>query len=193
MDSNMVMSDAEPPPPVTIAAAAVVQLRELVFSLEKATQMAKQLPATSDQTYLSQIYSTLHQAHHSLSSFLLATQSQIPLLPPLPQPFPLVATENSLSSSNGAANEGFGEPMQVGEENKAEAEENSKISIGKVEERMRKCFIINKRPKRRLSPSSAAVAEEKRISDGRFVRGVEGFGPKGEKLRALDLVYQFHC
>ncbi|XP_022770341.1 radixin-like [Durio zibethinus] len=187
----MAMTEAQqqPPPP------AAVQLTELVFLLEQANQMAKQLPATSDPTYLFQIYSSLHQAHHSLSSFLSATQTQfhVPPPPPPPQPpLPPVAAENSLSSATGAANEDGSEPMQVGDENEAEAEENSKTSIDKVEEKMRECFIKNKRAKRQLSPSSAVVAEERRICEDRFVGGIMGFDPLGEKLRALDLVYQFH-
>ena len=80
----------------------------------------------------------------------------------------------------------------MGDENEAEADENSKTSIDKVEERMRECFIKNKRTKRQLSPSSAVMAEEERICEDRFVGGNKGFDPLGDKLRALDLVYQFH-
>ncbi|XP_022759988.1 uncharacterized protein LOC111306361 [Durio zibethinus] len=190
MDGNMTMTEPEPPSQLLPPPAAAIQLTELVFSLEQATQMAKQLPATSDPSYLSQIYSSLHHANHSLSSFLSATQTQCP---PFPQPpLPLVAAENSLSSATGAANEDGSEPMQVGDDNEAEAEGNSKTSIDKVEERMRECFIMNKRAKRQLSPSSAAAAEERRISEDRFVGGVKGFDPLGDKLRALDLVYKFH-
>ncbi|XVF79969.1 hypothetical protein PTKIN_Ptkin15bG0032800 [Pterospermum kingtungense] len=194
-NNNMAMTGAQPPPqlPLPPPPAAAVQLTELVFSLEQATQMAKQLPTTSDSTYLLQIYSSLHQAHQSLSSFLSATQTQFSIPPPPSLlPLPLVAAENSLSSTTGAAYEDGSEPMQVGDENEAEAEENSKTSIDKVEERMRDCFIKNKRAKRRLSPSSAAVAEERRVWEDRFVGGVMGFDSLGDKLRALDLVYQFH-
>ncbi|XWS46003.1 hypothetical protein CRYUN_Cryun14cG0027700 [Craigia yunnanensis] len=194
MDSNMAMTEAQPPPqlPIPPSPAAAVQLTELVFSLEQATQMAKQLPATSDSTYLLQIYSSLYQAHHSLSSFLSTTQTQFSIPPPPQPPLSLVAAENSLSSATGAAYEDGSEPMQVGDENEAEAEENSKTSIDKVEERMRECFIKNKRAKRQLSPSSAAMAEERRICEDRFVGGVKVFDPLGDTLRALDLVYQFH-
>ncbi|KAB2070194.1 hypothetical protein ERO13_A08G129400v2 [Gossypium hirsutum] len=189
MENNMSMAEAQLTPP----AAAAVQLTDLVYSLEQATQMAKQLPVTSDPTYLFQIHSSLHRAHHSLSSFLSAAQTQFPV-PPHPQHLPPpVAAENSLSSATGAANENGSDPMQVGDENETEAEENSKTSIDKVEERMRECFFIkNKRVKRQLSPSSAALAEERRVCDDRFVGGIMGFDPAGEKLRALDLVYQFH-
>ncbi|OMP00529.1 hypothetical protein COLO4_12626 [Corchorus olitorius] len=188
----MAMTEAEPPP-LPQPSAVAAQLTELVFSMEQATQMAKQLPATSDPNYLLQIYSSLHQAHHSLSSFLSATQAQFSVHPLPPQPpLQIAAAENSLSSATGAANEDGSEPMQMGDENEAEAEENSKTSIDKVEERMRECFIKNKRAKRQLSPSYAAVTEERRIDEDRFAGGGKGFDPMRDKLRALDLVYQFH-
>ena len=76
--------------------------------------------------------------------------------------------------------------MQVGDDDEVEAEGNSKGAIEKVEEKMRECFIRNKRPKRRLSPSTLAAAEERRLCDDGFVGRVEDFG------RALELVYQFH-
>lgn len=84
--------------------------------------------------------------------------------------------------------------MQIGDDDdEVEAEENSKTTIEKVEERLRDCFIKNKRPKRPLSPSSAAVAEERRLYENGFVGGAKGFDPHETKLRALDLVYQFHA
>ncbi|KAB2597641.1 RNA-binding E3 ubiquitin-protein ligase MEX3C [Pyrus ussuriensis x Pyrus communis] len=61
-----------------------------------------------------------------------------------------------------------------------------------VEEQMRDCFIKNKRPKRRLSPSAAALAEERRLNGDGFLGSVKGFDPQGSKERALELVYQFH-
>lgn len=73
-----------------------------------------------------------------------------------------------------------------------EEEEISKTSVDKVEEKMRDCFIKNKRAKRPLSPSSVAVAEEKRLYEDGFVGGVNGFDPHAARLRAFDLVYQFH-
>lgn len=54
---------------------------------------------------------------------------------------------------------------------------------------MRECFIKNKRPKRPLSPSSMA---ERGMVDDVDARGVNGFDPHGTRLRALDLMYQFH-
>ncbi|KAJ4727030.1 AP2/ERF transcription factor SNZ [Melia azedarach] len=159
--------------------AASPPLTELILSLEQATVMAKQLPATTDPTHLLQIHSFLHQANHQLSSFL----SNIQLPPPPP-------AENSLSSATGAAaDENGSEPMEVADDKE---ENNSKTTIEKVEERMRDCFIKNKRAKRPLSPSSMAVAEEKRLYEDGFVAGVNGFDPHGTKLRALELVYQFH-
>ncbi|KAM2186927.1 hypothetical protein ACFX1S_029225 [Malus domestica] len=52
-----------------------------------------------------------------------------------------------------------------------------------VEEQMRDCFIKNKRPKRRLSPSAAALAEERRLNGDGFVGSVktEEFCPSGLK------------
>lgn len=84
--------------------------------------------------------------------------------------------------------------MQVGEDGddfEAE-EETSKCTIDKVEEKMRECFIKNKRPKRPLSPSAAAYVEEKRLSDDGFVGRVKDYDPHATRLRALELVYQFH-
>ncbi|XVE77053.1 hypothetical protein DITRI_Ditri13aG0031000 [Diplodiscus trichospermus] len=193
MENNVAMREVQsppqlqqqPPPP-----AAAVKLMELVFSLEQATQMAKQLPTTSDSTYLLQIYSSLHQAHHSLTSILSATESQFSIPQPPPPPPPVA--ENSISSATGAAYEDGSEPMQMGDENEAEAEENSKTSIDKVEERMRECFIKNKRAKRRLSPLTAAMVERSRIFEDKFVGDMKGFDLLDDKLRALDLVYQFH-
>lgn len=86
--------------------------------------------------------------------------------------------------------------MQVGDEddNEEQGESNSKPTIEGVEERMRDFFIQNKRLKRPLSPATAAAAENRqRQSDERdLVRGSVGFDPLGTRLRALDLIYQFH-
>ena len=79
-----------------------------------------------------------------------------------------------------------------GDDGVVEAEETSKCTIEKVEERMRDCFIKNKRAKRPLSPSAAAVVEEKRLLDEGFVGRVKDYDPHAMRLRALDLVYQFH-
>lgn len=169
-------SIAEPPPPPPLS--------DLILSLEQATLMAKQLPSTTNPTHLFQIHSSLHHAHQNLSTFLSTVQFHSPVA---------AAEENSSSSANGAAADG--EPMQVGEDGddfEAEEEETSKCTIDKVEEKMRECFIKNKRPKRPLSPSAAAFVEEKRLSDDGFVGRVKDYDPHAMRLRALELVYQFH-
>lgn len=104
------------------------------------------------------------------------------------------ATENSFSSATGANRNGDGnEPMEVGDDEEVEAEEEiSKGAIDKVEEKMRDCFMKNKRPKRPLSPSTAAAAEERRLCDDGFVGRVKDYDAHAMRLRALDLVYQFH-
>ncbi|XP_027351627.1 uncharacterized protein LOC113862698 [Abrus precatorius] len=156
-------------------------IAELIMSLQQATYMAKQLSSTTNPTHLHQIHSSLYHAHRHLSSFLSTLPS------PSPPPH---AAENSLSSANGAA-----EPMQVEDDavgGGADEETTSKCTIDKVEEKMRDCFIKNKRPKRPLSPSAAAVVEEKRLSDDGFVGRVKDYDPHAMRLRALDLVYQFH-
>lgn len=135
-------------------------LTELVQALEQATLMAKQLPTTADPTHLHHIYSSLHHTHQRLSSFL-----SLPSQPPPPPPPP--------------------EPMQVGDEWEDETEVTSKDPIDKVEERMRDCYIQNKRRKRPLSPSS--VAEPRK-----YAAEVAGFDARESRLKALDLVYQFH-
>ncbi|CAL5340134.1 unnamed protein product [Camellia sinensis] len=153
----------------------VSALTELVVSLQQATLMAKQLPNATDPSQILQIYSSLHSAHLHLSSFL----SQSPPQPSLPLPPP---------PPSAAANDND-EPMQdEDDDDDEEIENSSKTAIDRVEERMKDCFIQNKRPKRPLSPSS------RRRYGGESVRGSEGFefDPQGTKLRALDLVYQFH-
>ncbi|KAF5731692.1 hypothetical protein HS088_TW18G00376 [Tripterygium wilfordii] len=158
-----------------------IPLPDLIASLDQATFMAKQLPITTDPNHLLQIYSSLHHAHNLLSSFLSKTQFP---------PFPPAPAENSGSSATAGAGENGEEPMQIGGDEEA-AEDNSKTSIDKVEERMRDVFIRNKRPKRPLSPSSAAVRERKVCEDG-YVVGMKNFDPHETKSRALELVYQFH-
>ncbi|KAL6965101.1 hypothetical protein U1Q18_036156 [Sarracenia purpurea var. burkii] len=178
----------------------VSALTELVIALEQATLMAKQLPNTTDQSQINQISAALHSAHHHLSSFLFqAPPPSLPLAPP-PPPSAAATAENSFSSAVGNRldfDDGEDEPMQVGDdddgggEEEAEAEQTSKTTIDGVEERMRGCFIQNKRHKRPLSPSSAAAAEQRRSYLARDSSAL-GFDPQGTKLRSLDLVYQFH-
>lgn len=63
-----------------------------------------------------------------------------------------------------------------------------------VEEKMRDfCFVQNKR-KRPLSPAAAAVEAELRRPELEEVgRRSEEFDPVGNRLRSLNLIYQFHC
>ncbi|OWM64178.1 WASH complex subunit 1 [Punica granatum] len=175
-------------PSMTASSSPANRVQELIVSLDQAAFMARQLPATSDPALLHQIHSTLHHAHHSLSSFLAAPPPVPP--PPPPRPSASAAAENSLSSAthNGSA---AAEPMQVGEDEEAE-EDSRSTSIDRVEERMRNCFIKNKRPKRPLSPSAAAEDEEERGLGGGGGLGGTGFDPYSTRRRALDLVYQFH-
>ena len=74
----------------------------------------------------------------------------------------------------------------MGDEGEDETEVTSKDPIDKVEERMRNCYIQNKRRKRPLSPSSVT---ETRM----YAAEVAGFDTRESRLRALDLVYQFHA
>ncbi|KAL2233942.1 uncharacterized protein LOC105171894 [Sesamum indicum] len=165
-------------------------LGELVAALEQATLMAKQLPATTDPSQLLQIHATLHSAHHHLSLFL---SHHHPPTPPLPSHHPqstILPPENSVSSAVGGGghedDEG-GEPMQVGDD-EDEQDSRAATTVEKVEERMRECFIQNKRPKRQLSPSAA----EQWRSYENYAAASE-FDPVGTKLRSLGLVYQFHA
>lgn len=142
--------------------AEAKQLTELVQSLEQATLMAKQFFTTADPSHLHHIYSSLHHAHHRLSSFL-----SLPSPPPPPPPPPP-------------------EPMQVGDEGGDETEVTSKDPVDKVGERMKNCYIQNKRRKRPLSPSSATEPTK-------YAAQIPGFDTRESRLRSLDLVYQFHA
>ncbi|KFK42552.1 hypothetical protein AALP_AA1G010200 [Arabis alpina] len=135
------------------------QLAELISSLEQATLMAKQIGTAVEQNQLLQITSSLRIAHNRLSAFLSE------------------AAEKSISSV---------EPMQLEEEEET-VEEKRDSTVEKVEEKMRECFIRNKRAKRPLSPSSAVV--ETSAADERCGHDLD---PNATKLRALDLIYQFH-
>lgn len=175
-----------------MAEGASPSLPDLILSLEQASFMAKQIPSTSNPSHLLQIHNSLHQANLNLSVFL----SRIHFLqsPPLPRPS---MNENSLSSATSAAiNDDGDEPMHVGDDEDADAEQDSKGTIEMVEEKMKDCFIKNKRLKRQLSPSAAAMAEERRVHHhNRFAATAKGFDcdPRVERLRALDLISQFHA
>ncbi|PIN16241.1 hypothetical protein CDL12_11118 [Handroanthus impetiginosus] len=178
---------------------STVVLGDLVAALEQATLMAKHLPTTTDPSQLLQIHTTLHSAHRHLSLFL--SQNHPPPPPthhPQPTGLPAPPPENSVSFAVGGGGDengetGGGEPMQMGddEDEQISRAATSVATVDKVEERMRECFIQNKRPKRRLSPSAAAAAEQRQSYENEAV-AVE-FDRLGTKLRSLDLIYQFHA
>ncbi|RXI08824.1 hypothetical protein DVH24_022968 [Malus domestica] len=64
-------------------------------------------------------------------------------------------------------------------------ERNYGPTIDMVEEQMSDYFIKNKRPKSQLSPSAAALAEERRLNRDGFVGSVKGFDPQGSNERAF--------
>ncbi|KAM7512035.1 hypothetical protein LguiB_010910 [Lonicera macranthoides] len=139
-------------------------LTNLIASLEQATIMAKQLQITKNPNQILQIYSSLHSSHHHLSSFLSHHPQPHPSLHPPPPP------DNSSSD----------EPMDG---------DNEEVEM--VGEKMRDfCFVQNKR-KRALSP--AAEAELRRPELEEVGRRSEEFDPVGNRLRSLNLIYQFHC
>nr|GMD22978.1 Zinc finger protein [Ipomoea batatas] len=72
-------------------------------------------------------------------------------------------------------------------------EHNSNVCVDDVEERMRDCFIQNKRPKRPLSPAAAAETQQSYESEVARGGSAAEFDPIGTKLRSLDLIYQFHA
>ncbi|XP_047947707.1 uncharacterized protein LOC125193837 [Salvia hispanica] len=136
---------------------------ELAAVLEHAALMAKRLPSAADPSQLLQIHAALHAARHRLSLFLS------------PPP------ENSVSSA-------AGEPMQMEDEDE---EQSSRAAVEKVAWRMKECFIQNKRPKRRLSPS--AEQQRRRSFEDEADAAPEVFDPLITKLRALELIHQFHA
>ncbi|KAK4787915.1 hypothetical protein SAY86_011748 [Trapa natans] len=174
------------------ASSSTNRFQELTVSLDQAAFMARQLPTTSDPALLQQIHDILHHAHSSLSSFLSAP----PLPPPPPPPPPLLhppsaAAENSLLSATHNGSAAAAELMQMNEGDETE-EESRSTSIDHVEEKMRNCFIMSKRAKRPLSPSAAAVDEEERVLRSSSRMGMMAYDSQSKRLRALDLVYQFH-
>ncbi|GAB2290953.1 hypothetical protein Dimus_025211 [Dionaea muscipula] len=183
MEVTMATSSSSPPLPPPPPPSSSPHLAELVQTLEQAIDMAKHLPTTSDLSDQILVFSSLHSARLSLSSFL-AHHNYFPTL--TAGNHCDSATENSVSSAVGDG----AEPMQVGD---GGDEQNSKNSVDMVEEKMRDFFIQNKRPKRPLSPVSAAAAEWRRLEDHKCVSFPPGFDPIGTKLRALDLVHQFHA
>ncbi|KAL7591435.1 hypothetical protein Lser_V15G31664 [Lactuca serriola] len=152
---------------------------DLVTALEKATLMAKQLPSTATATGSGNIYASLHAAHRQLSLFLLAHTAQ---------------PSADVTDGDDALMEVTDEEQQVVE---GAREEDSKMTlIDLVEERMKNCFVQkNKRPKRPLSPTSLAAGEKSRWLEyeSESARAGVDYDPLLMKLRALDLIYQFHC
>ncbi|GAB4844424.1 hypothetical protein Ancab_037788 [Ancistrocladus abbreviatus] len=181
MENNMATESHPPRPP----ASPPQQLAELIHTLEQAILMAEQLPTTTDLSHQHVIFSSLHSVHLSLSSFLSHHHR-----PPTPSAAAILTNytlppENSISSA--ACGDDFAEPMQFADGD----EMNSQSSVDKVEEKMRDFYIQNKRPKRRLSPSSTTATEQRRLGE-EFAAVPLGFDPIGTKLRSLDLIYQFH-
>ncbi|XP_021748522.1 uncharacterized protein LOC110714326 [Chenopodium quinoa] len=150
------------------------QLSELIQSLEQATLMAKQLPATSDPDHHRLIFSSLSSAQLSLSSFLNVYSNNI--------------ADNSVSSAAVAGDE----PMVAADD--GDDEQNSKdSSMERMEEKLRDMlYIQNKRPKRPLSPSSIAAVERRHLEEREIVEVAGDVDPVAIRLRNLDLVYQFH-
>ncbi|GMH22494.1 hypothetical protein Nepgr_024337 [Nepenthes gracilis] len=130
------------------------QLAELIQALEQAIEMAKRLPNTSDISHQLLIFSSLHSAHHSISSFLYQ-QHHPPVSASTIAANLAVPLENSVSSAVG----GDAEPMQV------VGSGDEQNSVDRMEGKLRDFNIQNKRPKRPLSPSSAATAEQRRLDE----------------------------
>ncbi|KAL9234431.1 hypothetical protein vseg_009303 [Gypsophila vaccaria] len=143
------------------------QLSELIQSLEHATLMAKKLRSTATTAGdRHRIISALTSANLSLSAFLSGT----------------------------SAGAGAVEPMVIADD--GEEEIASKDSaMEKVEEKMREfLYIQNKRPKRPLSPASAAAGERRSMEERESVWiPASNFDPISDRLKNLDLVYQFHA
>ncbi|KAL3000985.1 hypothetical protein AAZX31_09G242700 [Glycine max] len=101
------------------------RIQDLILSLQEATFMAKHLLPSS---------STNNNPYYLLR-------------PPTTTLTPPISTKSTPSSATD------GDPMQV-EIDADDEETTSKCTIDKVEEKMRHCFIKNKRPKRPLLPSA---------------------------------------
>ncbi|KAI3494985.1 hypothetical protein L1887_37073 [Cichorium endivia] len=151
---------------------------DLVTALEKATIMAKQLPSATTATDSANIYASLHAAHRQLSLFLAHTaQPSIDVI--IGDDAPMEVVDEETQVMNGAR------------------EEDSKMAmIDSVEERMKRCSVQkNKRPKRPLSPTWLAAGEQRRWLEyeSESIRAGVDYDPHITKLKALDLIYQFHC
>ncbi|KAL9997934.1 hypothetical protein Hdeb2414_s0001g00035711 [Helianthus debilis subsp. tardiflorus] len=142
------------------------RVTNLVTVLEHATVLAKQLPSTTDSAT---IYASLHAAHRHLSLFLAHT-TQSPPPPPQQQ---LQADNNNIDDDD--------EPMRIADE------EDSKIET--MEERLKDISIQQRNSKRlKRSLSSASLDCQIESARARF-----DYDPHVARLRALDLIFQFHC
>ncbi|KAD3069164.1 hypothetical protein R6Q59_016855 [Mikania micrantha] len=150
---------------------------KLVTALETATAMAKRLQSPTTATESEHIYASIRAAHRQLSLFLAhTTQSQ-------PQP-----------SIDVIGDDDGDEPMRIGDEDQqaadgAKDEDLKMIAIETMEERMKDVSIqSNKRLKRSLSFTSLAGGDEIESA-----RAQLDYDTHVNRLRALDLIYQFHC
>lgn len=143
------------------------QLTELILSLEQATLMAKQLPATSDPDHHRLIFSSLSSAQLSLSSFLSLHHNNF--------------ADNSVSSA--AVADADDEPMVAADDGDEELISKDS-SMDRVEERMRELlYIQNKRPKRPLSPSSVAAVERRQLEERESIEVTADVDPLAHRLR----------
>ncbi|KAJ0797630.1 hypothetical protein HanPI659440_Chr04g0175991 [Helianthus annuus] len=111
------------------------------------------------------IYASLHAAHRHLSLFLAHTTQSPP-----PQ---LQADNNNIDDDD--------EPMRIADE------EDSKIET--MEERLKDISIQQRNSKRlKRSLSSASLDCQIESARARF-----DYDPHVARLRALDLIFQFHC
>ncbi|KAK9906248.1 hypothetical protein M0R45_002683 [Rubus argutus] len=153
MDS---MEEAEPPPPPPLAAP----LSNLILSLEQ---------APSWQTTPFHLRPNSPPPHLLLSPPSPPPTLRLPLHEPDPQPQP--PSPPRIPSPPPPATIPWNSVAMT-----ALGRKNSKGSIERVEEQMRGCFIKNKRGrKRQLSPSAAAVAEQRRLNSDGFCGERGGF------------------
>ncbi|XP_076907228.1 uncharacterized protein LOC143563617 [Bidens hawaiensis] len=140
------------------------ELQQQLTSLVTALEEATVLAKQLPSTTTANIYASLRTAHRHLSLFL--TQQ----------------TDNNIQHHDDD------EPMQIADE------------VETVEERMKDCSIQtnnnnnnNKRLKRSLSPTSLAGGERMRWMDYDSESfNYESSNSNVNRLRALDLIYQFH-
>ncbi|KAL6006630.1 hypothetical protein ACLOJK_032123 [Asimina triloba] len=148
-------------------------LADVITSLELATQTLRILPSSADPARLFQAYNALRNAHHQIGSLLTRFET-------------LDSTLENSSASNGGGTGGREDELMADEDGASEEADSLKI-IQKVEEGMRECALQpSKRLKRPLSPYW--VPQRSADDD---VSEMVLFGEK-ERLRAFDLIFQFH-